>query len=176
MTTRDWLKALDASCSESFFVRTPDGGLAGREIEDWDGIGLEVDLGEPGWLEDDGSDCGSEGFGADPEVNAANVDDRWQQEQQPPAGHVAEHGRRQRRRAGEAAPRDAAAPRDQHATMKHLLGHEVTYVSIWVVRGTIACLRLHTVRLKLQVWVTSTCCLLWAYTHKSGTFTSMHVQ
>jgi hypothetical protein len=34
-TTRDWLKALDASCEESFFVRTPDGRLLGREIVDW---------------------------------------------------------------------------------------------------------------------------------------------
>lgn len=33
-TTRDWLKALDASFEESFFVRTPDGRLFGREIDD----------------------------------------------------------------------------------------------------------------------------------------------
>lgn len=52
-TTRQWLMLLDASVTESFFVRGGDGRVAGGggggaggggEVHDWDGIGLEVDL------------------------------------------------------------------------------------------------------------------------------------
>jgi hypothetical protein len=60
MTTRNWLKALDASCAESFFERTADGRLAGREIDDWDGIGMEVDLKED-WMSDDEASEGDAG-------------------------------------------------------------------------------------------------------------------
>lgn len=52
-TTRQWLMLLDASVTQPFFARGPDGRLAagvgsGADeiggVTDWDGIGLEVDL------------------------------------------------------------------------------------------------------------------------------------
>lgn len=66
-TTRQWLLLLDASCATSFFARTPEGHMVGQEIRDWDGIGLEVELGDD-WLEDEvedeGDDDGDEGGGS----------------------------------------------------------------------------------------------------------------
>jgi len=143
MTTRDWLKALDASCAESFFVRTPDGRLLGREIDDWDGIGLEVDLGEGDWLDDDEheddiiSDDSSSSEAEEDDVISeeeagAGWDAGWEDLQPAGAAAAGGGGRRQKRRAAAAAAGvgAAAAPEaEQAAVVKHLLAHEVTYVS-----------------------------------------------
>lgn len=166
MTTRDWLKALDASCAESFFVRTPDGRLLGREIDDWDGIGLEVDLGEGDWLDDDEheddviSDVSSSSEEEDlmiiseEEYDGAGWDEGWEEQPAGAAAAAGGGGRRQRRRAAAAAAGGgaAAAPEaEQAAVVKHLLAHEVTYVSGMVggwgrchVCGVVGCMAQYT--------------------------------
>lgn len=138
MTTRDWLKALDASCAESFFYRTPDGHLVGREIDDWDGIGLEVDLGQDDWLDDDEVEGAESEYSSsedyeDDDVNPDEVPANWEAgwDQQPLAVAAAdEPGRRQRRRAAaNGAGAAAANGNGEPVAVKHLLAHEVTYVS-----------------------------------------------
>lgn len=138
MTTRDWLKALDASCAESFFARTADGHLVGREIDDWDGIGLEVDLGQDDWMDEEGDEY--EDDVSDYSSSSADDDDaqpdevpNWQEGwDQPGAAAAAADavGRRQRRRAKAAGQAEEAAVHGNgHAAVQHLLAHEITYVS-----------------------------------------------
>lgn len=158
MTTRDWLKALDASCTESFFLRKADGRLVGREIDDWDGIGQEVDLAD-GWLSDDEGSEGEAGedgskedgskeaeeqpeddVNSDEEVeaNGEATADAEDGQQLAAAGEV---GRRQRRRAA-AAGADAAGANGngEAAAVKHRLAEEVTYVSTAAAAAALWCL------------------------------------
>jgi hypothetical protein len=143
MTTRDWLKALDASCTESFFERTADGHLVGREIDDWDGIGVGVDL-EDDWMSGDEASEGDAGEdGSDEEEKHAEQDvdpaagveadaeaaaDAQDGQQLAAAG--GEVGRRHRRRAA-AAGAEAAGTNgnSEPVAVKHRLADEITYVS-----------------------------------------------